>query len=164
MASDLITRLREAKEGSRELDARVWCETNDCDFIVDVVAGKVVAKSRTGKPLWHLGRPLMWLGWVDPGEHSLNFTPLSDMGMPDGPIPAYTTDLSAAVALCERVLPGWHWSIRKKSTNPDFFEGLVTQAAWSYAADRFKASHDSAPIALCLAILTAKEKANDRDQ
>lgn len=69
-----------------------------------------------------------------------------------------TASLDDAVALCERVLPGWHWSIRKKSSNPDFFEGMVTQAAWSYAADRFKASHDSAPLALTLAVLLAKQE------
>ena len=132
MTSDLAAltaRLEKAKEGSRELDAKIdhWLE-----------------------------------GWV----HERSTSPL-DPG-PDGPpmitlptVPKFTTDLSAAVALCERALPGWHWSIRKKSTNPDFFEGLVTQAAWSYAADRFKASHDCAPLALCLAILRAKASAHD---
>ena len=113
---DLITCLREAKEGSRELDDAVYAALVD-NTIPD--------------------------GWRCPAANGI------------------TTDLSAAVALCERALPGWHWSIRKKSTNPDFFEGLVTQAAWSYAADRFKASHDCAPLALCLAILRAKASAHD---
>lgn len=130
--TDLITRLREAKEGSRELDCDVFCATAESPFVS-----------------YHPDCVMATLGGF-----------AARVEIKD--IPAYTTDLSAAVALAERVLPGWHWSIRKKSTNPDFFEGLVTPAAWSYAADRFKASHDSAALALCLAILTAKEKANDR--
>jgi len=69
-----------------------------------------------------------------------------------------TPDIFRVVEHLARALPGWHWSIRKKSSNPDFFEGMVTQAAWSYAADRFKASHDSAPLALTLAVLLAKQE------
>ena len=125
--TSLITRLREAKEGSRELDAE----------IIELLANQAYA---------------------DDGEQAAYA--LFDASSGELEAPPVTTDLSAAVALAERVLPGWHWSIRKKSTEPDFFEGMVTQAAWSYAADRFKVSHDSAPLALCLAILTAKEKAN----
>ena len=136
MASDLaalIERLREAKEGSRELDGLIMVSA-DPEMNT---ASRHQASLPCGAPENTIDRDSLW--------HA----------------PAYTTDLSAAVALCERALPGWQWSIRKKSTNPDFFEGLVTQAAWSYAADRFKASHDCAPLALCIAILRAKASAHD---
>lgn len=131
MASDLaalIARLKEAKEGSRELDCDVY-EAVDPNFPKGVATRIEIAPAQ---PVFATG------------------------GYTYAVAPPVTTDLSAAVALCERALPGWHWSIRKKSTNPDFFEGLVTQAAWSYAVDRFKVSHDCATLALCLAILRAK--------
>lgn len=62
--TDLIARLREAKEGSRELSVEVW-------------------------------RALCWK------DHSRELSI-------DTP---FTTDLSAAVALAERVLPGWWWRV-----------------------------------------------------
>lgn len=160
MTSDLASRLREAKEGSRELDARVWCEANDCDFIIDTVAGKAVAKSRADKPLWHLGKPFMWLGWVDPGEHSLNFTPLSDMEMPNGPIPEFTTDLSAAVALCERALGDWTIARISQDDNKRWWVELREGFLTSYRRVVITGPKDDAAYALTLAILTAKEKAN----
>ena len=139
MASDLaalITRLEKAKEGSWELDAEI------AEHFGHKIEWKQANYVMTSYPV---------ISWQAPDPYA---------GMRE-PCPQFTTNLSAAVALCERALPGWHWSIRKKSTNPDFFEGLVTQAAWSYAADRFKASHDCAPLALCIAILRAKASAHD---
>lgn len=63
---DLITCLREAKEGSRELDDAVYAALVD-NTIPD--------------------------GWRCPAANGI------------------TTDLSAAVALCEWVLPGWSWKV-----------------------------------------------------
>lgn len=135
--SNLIARVRSATGSDRRLDAEISCAFYFPDL-------------RPAEP--------------DDFSGAYGYTP-GNIKVKHGFLMAesFTSSLAAAVALCERVLPGWHWSIRKKSSNPDFFEGMVTQAAWSYAAERFKVSHDSAPIALCLAILTAKEKANDRD-
>lgn len=75
--TDLITRLREAKEGSRELDSRVF-EAVDPNF----------PKAAT------------MLIEVAPGDFRFSIGMYSYVDAP-----FYTTDLSAAVALCERVLP-----------------------------------------------------------
>jgi len=129
----LIERLREARKGSRELDCAIFCSTAESPF--ENYYPNCILASLGG-----------FSARVEISE-----------------IPKFTTSLDAATELCERLLVGWHWSIRKKSTDPDFFEGMVTQAAWSYAADRFKASHDCGPIALTLAILMAvKEKSHVR--
>ena len=169
--SDLISRVRSATGPDRELDAEI---------MFDLFATPVGRKYDGGPTgyLWPEDNPSWSFGIRFPGKDRTWFKDVrkridgetlvidrdgANVLMNALRIPKLTASLEAAVALCERVLPGWHWSIRKKSSNPDFFEGMVTQAAWSYAADRFKASHDSAPLALCLAILTAKEKANDRD-
>lgn len=150
MESDLaalIARLEKAKEGSRELDRSVWAWVAEHVWKWPEGQTGVDADGKNNSVV--LIPPDLPKGFTYPPKGAVD----RYYHVPSDPV---TTDLSAAVALCERALPGWHWSIRKKSTNPDFFEGLVTQAAWSYAADRFKVSHDCATLALCLAILRAK--------
>lgn len=60
----------------------------------------------------------------------------------------YTASLDAAVALCERVLPGWGW-LRNPDGAMAVKPALGTGAAWS--------AHPIPAIALLIAILTALE-------
>ena len=155
MANDLaalMDRLEKATDGSKELDRAVWAWV--AEHVWKWPEGQTGADADGKNNSVVLIPPDLPKGFTYPPKGAVD----RYYHVPSDPI---TTNLSAAVALCERVLPGWHWSIRKKSTEPDFFEGMVTQYAWSYAADRFKVSHDSGPIALCIAILRAKAATHD---
>ena len=93
MTTPLITRLEEAAEGSRELDAHVE------------VAVRAILAERSG-----LAR-----------EHWANWTVSPDFYVED-PHTAYrpepvTTSLDAALALAERVLPGWMFAVAGPWTN-----------------------------------------------
>lgn len=63
---------------------------------------------------------------------------------------SYTASLDAAVALCERLLPGWHWSVSDRGlarvSNPNANE---------FQDDRFDALGNAPALALCLAIVRA---------
>lgn len=66
----------------------------------------------------------------------------------DKSIPSFTASIDAAVALVERVLPGWNWWL-----------GGIGRAAVDRKDphSRFEAINASPAIALCLALLRAKE-------
>lgn len=127
--TDLITRLREAKEGSRELDAEI------AEHFGHKIEWKQANYVMTSYPV---------ISWQAPDPYA---------GMRE-PCPQFTTDLSAAVALARRVFPKCWISLNEL---PDHAE-----------ADLAVNDHDddltvgcgeapTAPLALCLAILTAKE-------
>lgn len=71
----------------------------------------------------------------------------------------YVSSLDAAVALCERVLPGVVWIVRG---NADLVRGHKAEAYLSrFAIDRFRdvgnpESHFTPALALCLAVVRAK--------
>lgn len=73
------------------------------------------------------------------------------------PIPPYTTSLDAALALAERVLPGWAWMVRGSHCDGD---GASFAKVWRPYADPpagdFDALAHTAPLALCAAIVKAK--------
>lgn len=86
--SALISRLEQATEGSRELDARIWAELDGRDVRIND-NNIVLAKSRIAP------RDECVIGWVDPGKRSNNFqihTSLRDRAR-------YTTSLDAALSL-----------------------------------------------------------------
>lgn len=66
-------------------------------------------------------------------------------------VPAYTASLDAALALAERALPGWGWSITRKDkwswvcvNEPDATVEIV------------RGEHTQPALALCIAIVKAK--------
>lgn len=148
--TDLISRLREAKEGSSDLNVRVA-----------VWAGALKIRAKNG--YWSV-----WEGdhmWACAGRR----IDADDADLFEQAVDAaktclsmdrhrYTTDLSTAVALCERVLPGWEWSIESKGA-----EGLpyayVILPGNRYEEMSLDANAASPALALCLAIFTAKGKA-----
>ncbi len=84
---------------------------------------------------------------VDAEVHAATNPPLR-VGLRFGHIPAYTASVDAALALAERVLPGWHWQVDKC--------GAVLRSGHAL----FSTDHSVPAIALCIAILRAKEASN----
>lgn len=69
-------------------------------------------------------------------------------------LPAYTASLDAALALAERVLPGWFISLERYSDG-----WYATTCDHSTSQRRFQGSQKPAALALCIAILKAAEAA-----
>ena len=133
MTTPLITRLEEAAEGSRELDALVWLATNPTGEI------DVKRTGRTLAPVWRCRSP---------GASRSNswFSP--------EPV---TTSFDFAYALAGRVLPEMNCFGFDKT--PHGVEAYVSRNN-VYAGHWFvTGEHPSSPaIALCIAILKANHK------
>ena len=122
MTTPLITRLEEAAEGSRDLDARVASvfshdvESDDGDF---------------------------WWGPFDEQAER---------------VPDFTTSLDAALALAERVLPGWEWLLRTDEER-GFMVNCWRKGDEPNMGDECFPSYAATPVlALCAAILRANHK------
>lgn len=134
---DLIKRLEAAEAGDQDLSLEVN---------IALEGGEPVGKTANYvmEPYWAIRRP----------------NPAYVGGFENGPNYPVTTSLDAALALAERVLPGWLWDVTTITTavgglrkplasvvRPDQPEGEEIKT-WGYA---------SAPaLALCIAILRAK--------
>lgn len=135
---DLIARCERATGGDRELDVRLYAELLDDRDIIE-------------RETWITGRSRQpphdecALGRIDPGKVQRNFT--AAFHAPE--IPAYTSSIDAALALCERVLPGWWWHV--SSTHCELHHPITR------LKDR-RASAKTAPLAIILAALKALEK------
>lgn len=133
--TELIQMLEAAEVGSHILDARVWCALTGHEFVMWDGAG-CVYRMRAARNISHI-------------EHS--------------DIPPTTKSIDAAVALAERVLPGWnltignHHSVLHDRRGPN---AIVSRPLdeWNYD---FKTSQwafaATIPLALCIAILKAHE-------
>lgn len=90
------------------------------------------------------------------------------LGLPPIGYPRFTSSLDAAVALVERVLPGWEWE-RKCETNRWKFVRLIGPEFHKY---EFMGPHnkhctawtfgETPPLALCLALIRALIAKGDR--
>lgn len=94
-ASELIERLEKATGPDREIDALLWAHFDN--RVVRIAYGEVIARKRDSLDD-------VRLGFVDPTPLRSNF-----YGW-DGE--AYTASIDAALALVERVLPGWKRGFR----------------------------------------------------
>lgn len=122
--ADLIARL-EKEGGSRELDAEIH-----------------LALDETGNMEWYVardGEEMIVSGDDIHGRKPVNF-------------PKYTTSLDAAIALCERVLPGWSISIEilQSSATCDVYNLLEGQLGRRVQAK-------TPEVATCIALLRALE-------
>lgn len=151
--TDLISRLREAKEGSSDLNVRVA-----------VWAGALKIRAKNG--YWSV-----WEGdhmWACAGRR----IDADDADLFEQAVDAaktclsidrhrYTTDLSAAVALAERVLP--HCLIERIGCDGVLSENgapaikLVWVAEIARFGETIDAEAPTAPLALCLAVMKARE-------
>jgi len=131
--ADLIKRLQEAESGSRELDAAMAVALDiRADWAVDY--GEIYVHPK-----------------ANPGDVSINTTRgKPSLGHPTYPAPYPTTSLDSIVALIGEKLPGFFWSVHERpdgyaaSLDPMDRKRVVRVAAFS-----------TAPIALCIALLTA---------
>lgn len=86
--------------------------------------------------------------WVDPGTGKWVSTHAFD----------FTSSIDAAVALIERVLPGWWWIIRTAEESQNFFAQIGTaQGPYDYRKGEncFPARAATPALALCAALLRA---------
>lgn len=127
--TDLIARL-EKEGGSRELDAEIH-----------------LALDETGNMEWYVardGEEMIVSGDDIHGRKPVNF-------------PKYTTSLDAAIALCERVLPGWDW-YRVASHDGTVYMGVAPKQRAHVPAAGTWSNHPEMCIALCIALLRALEE------
>lgn len=130
--TDLLTRLENAKEGSRELDALIVAELND-------------AMVTPYPPRADYGPGNQWQFWSRDGKHFLG-----NESAPRFKIPHYTTSLDAALTL----VPGgdWHWQVRQ---DPSCYRAAMI----SGKIPDIKFVRGAAPtpaLALCIAALRAR--------
>lgn len=90
----LIERLEKAESGNRELDALIWLHLNRPEYTGGV-------------------RALEMRGWYDGRGHLILETDAGEEVADGLGIGIYTTSIDAALALVERVLPGWGYFLRK---------------------------------------------------
>ncbi len=140
MTTPLITRLEEAAEGSRELDALIAVE-----FDLTSEDGDLSAR-----------RSLALYGLEKFAERASRYNNAWREFLPH-----YTTSIDAALALAERVLPGIIWTVcRLPSGNTlakhgPFYATLESDDEWSPMLDQSAATP---ALALCIAILKATHK------
>ncbi len=157
-ASELIERLEKATGPDREIDALLWAHFDN--RVVRIAYGEVIARKRDSLDD-------VRLGFVDPTPLRSNF-----YGW-DGE--AYTASIDAALALVERVLPGFAYGLRTCAVwaphhqwaGKPVWEAVVTDMGdcdcyypWGDPDEtddvvEHEASHCSPALALCLALLRA---------
>jgi hypothetical protein len=132
----LSTRIASAEVGSRELDAEIavldgWClHPNKTYEAVQGDSGFTCEDCRANS-------------W---GNRSNN---VHRQRLHD-PVPTYTTSLDAALALAERVLPGWWFTVGKLGQGFAVLTNIET-------AETYKGTAATPVLALCAAILKAVE-------
>ena len=152
--TDLITKLEEAGEGSRALDGLIYAVEQDLSqiesttFVLDI----------NGTEHFQFRHPTK----VHPGGPAALY-------VPGYKVPEYTTSIDAALALAERVLPGWFPAVEPRF----FIDGEVVRwkttlirPLWDQYNpvtdewfDRIENRTASTPaLALCAAILRASEQ------
>lgn len=143
MTSPLPNQLREAAAGSREMDgairAQFFGDFFYCDYETGTSCGDAPNCSKDGcyKPLGIMDeRTSLPRDWRD-----------------DDRLPAYTTSIDAALSLANELLPEWNWKVKQDSGTSiaAVFKPLRHRETVQYGA------HKSPAIALCLALLKARE-------
>ncbi len=132
--SELISRLEKAEGPDREIDAWIGYHT---DLAVEGMS---------------------WRAKIDRFgiDHAMKAA-TSDSNIWSTSLPPYTASLDATVALIERVLPGWGWQI---GPFPKMRAQLAEPIQTNYGPGvgvRGQSTGPTAPIALLLALLRAKE-------
>lgn len=140
--TSLIEKLEGAEVGDRMLDAQIWCAVNGL--------------------IWK--KPLVVTGFPD-RFYSFR-TNKGDIGLHGddqrGPVTRVTTSLDAALALAERVLPGWAWQIdlglgmgpTVQGASKPWTEGLVAPDCGGVFV-----TAATPALALCAAVLRAQSEA-----
>lgn len=105
-------------------------------------------------------------GGVGPNARPVVRQPLRDLPHLTGDVvadcmgvPAYTTSLDAALALCERVLPGWDWLISQGVGEP-----ATACMSPSGIVHGVEVTAATPALALCIAVLKAIHHGNEGRQ
>ena len=128
MTTPLITRLEEAAEGSRELDAAIWYAVHEPDVDYPGIRTEQTEQGPREVLTCELGSK-----WADDVGH-------------------VTTSLDAALALAERVLPGVWWNVR--APHRRVAKAALYPSAGPVSVGRAR----NPALALCAAILRANHK------
>ena len=156
--TDLITRLSKLDAPDREVDAEIWL---------------IELQSAESDPFGGYGLAEDW-GYEYEAEEDGSVIQYARNGQVTHKIgrrssPAFTASIDAAIALAERVLPGWGWEIAsntnhiKNCLNPEYGKPIGKHPHWAVVANQSsrKFVDGATPaIALCIAILRAKEASN----
>ena len=132
---ELIERLEKAEGPSIELDGMIWAAANGYEFVMWDGAGCVYRDPNA--PNWNRGI-----------QHADATT-----------VRPYSASLDAAVALAERVLPGWYWRCGRTVLFPNGW-AYVSRLHADHCTERDEAACSdgkaaNVAIALCLATLKA---------
>ncbi len=134
--TDLIDRLSKLEGTDREVDAIIECEAGD-----EVFWGHRLGKNK-GTVVAYFDRPN------------------GDIGHSTHKAPRYTASVDAAIALAERVLPGWKRQLFE-DFNGKWIARICSQRRELFSTDYLRETElggsPNGAIALCIAILRAKE-------
>lgn len=150
--SDLITALEHAEGPSRELDARI---------------AAAIEPHRFDAPGFTPERPIPAFR-LDESESAIRFDKggIMDLRL----FPPVTGSVDEAIALCERVLPGWGWDVAsntdhiKRCLDPELGKPIGKHPHWAAVSNisRMKFEDAATPaLALCLATLKALQAKGD---
>ncbi len=133
--TDLLTRLEQAKEGSRELDAEIHCHVHK------------------GQRMTHPKLPRGYT-MTDLGNKARNENRARSQFIHSdrGPAPHYTTSLDAALTL---VPPNHEWSAGNDAENQKGW-AKVGKEVWDENFDEYVVVSATPALALCIAALRAR--------
>lgn len=147
--SEIIAALKEAKGPVRELDSRIisattgaetWSYHENCHIDTQIEKG-IWNGAREDHP-----------DFIPGGDLDLTYRYRIDASTEYGEVPELTRSIDAAIALVERVRPGWNWGVLK--TESDGPGALLAKSENSRGYEVFAATP---AIALVLALLQSME-------
>ena len=137
----LIDRLSKLDGPDREADARVWCEVNGVVYLDHY-------------PLMHETQVI----FKEKGKRKEQVS-----GDTISHAAFFTASVDAAIALAKRVLPGWKRQLLE-DFNGKWIARICSQRRELFSTDYLRETENggspNAAIALCIAILRAKEASN----
>lgn len=143
--TDLLTKLQEAGEGSRELDKEVAKELGAVIRITHMSAPRY-------QVLWPIGSEPFYE--IDPDD------------LPD--LPAYTTSIDAALTLMKEVLPGWSIHLEmdfdREVIDPETDLDPCACSLFKHEDGRMRHIMEwakSPAIAICIALIKAQKENGD---
>lgn len=146
--SELVARLEGASEGSRELDREIMGLT----YVWEQRHIGARCWDDTNDTCCPEAKHLDWV-WVDPRTDQWRTTARDGF--------EFTASLDAALALAERVLPGCRCMVERN------FEGngwAMVQRPGTFNAERVMTDGNTPALALCIAIIRAKEPQPDGEK
>ena len=140
--TSLIEKLEAASEGSRELDFWIWLALERDNTVVPQIPASFQSKRGDEFELYDANeRCVGWVGFQV--------------------VPHYSLSIDAALALAERVLPGWAWNIDRWGKMSRVTLNECDAEGWHKSKHRrIEVAAEQPPaLALCAAVLRAQSEA-----